>query len=91
MAGLGSGPLVQSLEDIYGAVWRPLQDERVFFSRRKVIINEIRTRQAAAASPLAAVEELELIRQRANLSLYGLYKLLNQKKLRRSSRAIEEQ
>lgn len=89
-AGLGSGPSVQSLEDTYGAAWRPSQDERVFFSRRKVIINEIRTRQAAAASPLAAVEELKLVRQRANLSLYGLYKLLNQqkkrKKLQRSSR-----
>ncbi|KAE8340908.1 hypothetical protein BDV24DRAFT_174991 [Aspergillus arachidicola] len=39
--GLGGKPSIQSLEDTYGAAWRPLQRERVKFCRRKVIIDEI--------------------------------------------------
>ena len=77
-AGLGGGPAVQSLEDLYGAAWRPLQSERVMFGRRKVIIDEIRARQRDGLSTAAAVEKVELVRQRGgNLSLYGLYKLLH--------------
>ena len=85
MVGLGGGPSVQSLKDRYGAAWRPSQDERVFFSRRKVIINEIRARQGGAVSPLIAVEEVELVRQRVKLSLYGLYQLLHRRKKRGGS------
>jgi hypothetical protein len=78
--GLGGNPSVQSLEDTYGAAWRPAQIERVFFSRRKVIIDEIRTRHAAGISLAAAVEELELVRKRSKLSLHGLWKMLNASK-----------
>jgi len=74
--GLANGPAVQGLEDSYGAAWRPLQSERVMFGRRKVIIDEIRARQGTGLSVAAAVEKVELVRQRGNLSLYGLYKLL---------------
>lgn len=77
--GLDTAPAVQSLEDTYGAAWRPEQTERVFFSRRKVIVDEVRTRHAEGSSIAAAVEELELIRQRGKMSLHGLYKMLNKK------------
>lgn len=79
--GLGSNPSVQSLEEIYGAAWRPLQSERVMFSRRKVIIDEIYVRNHDRGTPLhMAVEELELVRRRGKLSLYGLYQLLRKGK-----------
>lgn len=74
--GLGNGPAVQALEDTYGAQWRPDQSERVFYSRRKVIIDEIRTRERRGGHAQVAVEELELIRQRGKRSLYGLWRLL---------------
>ena len=60
--GLGNGPSVQGLEDLYG--------------RRNVIIDEIRRRQPDGINTGAAVEGVELIRQRGGLSLYQLYKLL---------------
>jgi hypothetical protein len=75
-AGLGGYPSVQSLEDRYGAAWRPSQKERVFFCRRKVIIDEIRTRHAQGEAIPAAVEGVELVRRRAQLSLYALANLL---------------
>lgn len=81
--GLGNGPAVQTLEDSYGARWRPSQSERVFFSRRKVIIDEIRTRERRGIGIQVAVEEVELIRQRGRLSLYRLWALLQ-----RNSRQI---
>lgn len=71
---------VYGLEDRYGAAWHSSQDERIFFSWRKVIIGKIRARQGGAASPLVAVEEVELVRQRAKVSLCGLYQLLKRKK-----------
>jgi hypothetical protein len=78
--GLGNGPAVQALEDTYGASWRPDQKERVLFSRRKVIIDEIRKRQADGKAVSVAVEEVELVRQRARVSLYGLFELLRRSK-----------
>ena len=66
--GLGVGPAVQHLEDTYGAAWRPSQKERVLYSRRKVIIDEIRTRQAGGDTATIAVEKLEIVRQRSKLS-----------------------
>ena len=70
--GLGGKPSIQSLEDTYGAAWRPLQRERVKFCRRKVIIDEIRTRHANGTPLLKAVEEVELIRQRGKMGLHAL-------------------
>jgi hypothetical protein len=78
--GLGDNPSVQSLEETYGAAWRPSQSERVMFSRRKVIIDEIYARNHGGTPLSAAVEELELVRTRGRLSLYGLYQLLRKEK-----------
>jgi hypothetical protein len=78
--GLGGGPSVQGLEDLYGPSWRLKHSEKVLYGRRKVIIDEIRRRQSEGISVGAAVEELELIRQRGRLSLYQLYQLLNRQK-----------
>jgi hypothetical protein len=43
------------------------------YGRRKVIIDDIRRRQANGTGTDATVEEVELIRRRAGLSLYTLY------------------
>jgi hypothetical protein len=80
--GIGGGPSVQSLEDKYGCRWRKKHSETVMFSRRKVIIDEICSRQAQGINTLTAVEEVELVRQRAKLSLYQLYQFLNRNKKR---------
>ncbi|KAK7178036.1 hypothetical protein PSPO01_15915 [Paraphaeosphaeria sporulosa] len=62
-------------------LWREwTHSEQVFYGRRKVIINEVRRRQAQGVSIGAAVEEVELVRQRGQLSLYRLYQLLNKQK-----------
>jgi hypothetical protein len=51
------------------------------FSRRKIIIDEIYARNHDRGTPLhMAVEELELVRRRGKLSLYGLYQLLQKGK-----------
>jgi hypothetical protein len=74
--GLGGNPSIQSLEDTYGAAWRPLQRERVKFCRRKVIIDEIRRRHTSGTSLVKAVEEVELIRQRGKMGLHALSQML---------------
>ena len=71
---------MQGLEDLYGSRWRRKHSEQVFYGRRKVIIDKVRRRQAQGMSTGAAVEEVELVRQRAKLSLYQLYQLLNRPK-----------
>jgi hypothetical protein len=78
--GFGGNSSVQSFENKYGAARHPSQDERVFFSRRKVVIGEIRAREGGSASPLVPLKEVELVWQRAKVSLYGLYQLLNRRK-----------
>lgn len=89
--GLGNDPSVQSLEETYGAAWRPLQSERVMFSRRKVIIDEIYARNHHGGISLnTAVEEVELVRIRGKLSLYGLYQLLQKGKGKGKRPAREE-
>lgn len=77
MFGWGSAPAIQALEAAYGAKWRPSQTERVFFGRRKVIIDEVHRRTVSGKPPEAAVEELELVRSRMKLSLHSLWKWLN--------------
>jgi len=57
--GLGNGLSVQGLEDLYGARWRPAHSEKAMYSRRKVIIDEIRRRQAEGINTGAAVEEVD--------------------------------
>jgi Centromere DNA-binding protein complex CBF3 subunit, domain 2/Transcriptional activator of glycolytic enzymes len=78
--GFGGGPSVQGLEDMYGSRWRRKHSEQVFYGRRKVIIDEIRSRQARGTASGAAVEEVELVRQRGQMSLYQLYLMLNRQK-----------
>jgi Transcriptional activator of glycolytic enzymes len=78
--GLGDGPSVQGLEDLYGPGWRQAHSVNVMYGRRKVIIDEIRRRQAEGINTGAAVEEVELVRQRGRLSLHQLYQLLNRQK-----------
>jgi hypothetical protein len=83
--GLAGGPSVQGLEDLYGPRWRQKHSEQVLYGRRKVVIDEIRRRQAQGSiSAGAAVEEVELVRHRGRLSLYQLYQLLNRQKKRTS-------
>lgn len=77
--GLGDGPFVQGLEDLCGPRWQQAHSEKVMYGRGKVIINEIRRRQAEGINKGAAVEEVELVRQR-RLSLHQLYQLLNRQK-----------
>jgi len=78
--GLWGGPSVQGLKDLYGSRWRPLHKESVLYGRRKVIIDEIRQQHAKGMSVGAAVENVELMRQRAGISLHQLYLLLNSHK-----------
>lgn len=78
--GLGGGPSVQGLEDMYGPRWRQKHSEAVMYGRRKVIIDEIRSRQARGITAAAAVEAVELVRQRGQLSLYRLSLLLNEQR-----------
>ena len=75
--GLGGGPSVQGLEDMYGPRWRQKHSEAVLYGRRKVIIDEIRRRLARGITAGTAVEEVELVRQRGQMSLYQLYQMLN--------------
>jgi hypothetical protein len=75
--GIGGNPPVQLLEKSYGATWRPSRSERVMFSRRKVIIDEIHARIRSGLAPEAAVQEIELVRSRGRLSLYRLSLYLN--------------
>lgn len=78
--GLGDGPFVQGLEDLCGPRWQQAHSEKVMYGRGKVIINEIRRRQAEGINTGAAVEEVELMRQRGRLSLHQLHQLLNRQK-----------
>ena len=79
-SGIGDGSSVQGLEDLYGPRWGQAHSEKVMYGRRKVIIDEIRRRQAEGINTGAAVEEVELVRQRGRLSLHQLYQLLNRQK-----------
>lgn len=72
--GLNSSPSVESLEARYGPKWRTSQAERKFYSRRKVIIEEITKRIATGMEDWRAVEEVEGVR--GGKSLDGLSKMI---------------
>lgn len=78
--GLGSGLAVQRLEETYGARWRPDQSERVFFSRRLVVIREVE-RRTESCSQAKAVADLEAVREKdlKNASLFALAKWLRER------------
>lgn len=72
--GLGGEPSVESLEARYGPKWRTSQAERKFYSRRKVIIEEITKRISTGMDQWRAVEEVEEVR--GGKSLDGLSKMI---------------
>lgn len=72
--GLDNSPSVESLESNYGPRWRTSQAERKFYSRRKVIIEEVTKRIAGGADCRRAIEEVESLR--ASKSLDGLSKMI---------------
>ena len=70
--GLNGSPSIQALERTYGAKWRQSSMEKMFFGRRKVIVNEI-YRQFHLGGPIeTAIEQVELVRKRERLTLHGL-------------------
>jgi hypothetical protein len=79
--GLSGQPSVQSLEDQFGTAWRPEPKEKTYFSRRKVIIDCIRTAIARGESSASAVTRLETLRMEGNWSLSKLYTLLSKREL----------
>jgi hypothetical protein len=89
--GVGGGPSVQGLEDLYGPRWRQKHSEKVMYGRRKIIVDEIRRRLAEGINGGAAVEEVELMRQRGQLSLYQLYELLKRQRQGRAGQSRAEQ
>lgn len=76
--GLSGEPSVESLEARYGPKWRTSQAERKFYSRRKVIIEEITKRISAGMDQWRAVEEVEEVR--GGKSLDGLSKMIVERK-----------
>jgi len=74
--GLGSHPVVERFEGLYGAKWRPRQDERVFYGRCLVIIKEIKRRQGPSCSQAKAIQDLEVVRT-ITLKNGSLHKLSN--------------
>lgn len=72
--GINGAPSVESLEARYGPKWRTSQAERKFYSRRKVIIEEITKRIGAGMDAWRAVEEVEGMR--GAKSLDGLSKMI---------------
>ncbi|KAL1973712.1 hypothetical protein VTN31DRAFT_5272 [Thermomyces dupontii] len=74
--GLHGNPPVQVLESQHGSEWRREHNERMFFHRRKRIIDAIQERCRKGMPIRAAVEELEQIRVRGNMSLHKLSEVL---------------
>jgi hypothetical protein len=74
--GLGGRPSIIQLNQQWGTKWRSGSKEKNFYSRRKVIIDEV-TRRTIAGNRQAAIVELELIREQAgNISLDKLINLI---------------
>ena len=74
--GIHGNPSIQSLEDSYGCRWRSDNKERVFFSRRKVIIDWIQARVSKGVLLADAIDEIELIRRNSRRTLYQLQELV---------------
>lgn len=55
--------------------------ESMFYSRRKMIIDEINVlKRKRGSTAAAAVEELELVRERSNMTLNSLAKILKKQR-----------
>jgi hypothetical protein len=57
--GLTGQPAVQQLESTYGPRWRPQLKERTFFSRRKVIVDNIKKKAMSGRDVGQVIKELE--------------------------------
>ena len=77
LGGWAGRPSVQFLDDTWGHRWRR-GNEVSFYSRRRLIVGEIRrlARQEGEQSLAAAAEELEARRRQDGLSLTRLNELL---------------
>ena len=81
--GRFGNPPIRALEEVYGASWRPEQKERVFFGRRKRIIEEVE-RLAYSYGAMTesncqrAVEALDERCSQGGYSLDRLYKILRE-------------
>ena len=69
--GWGGCPSIQSLDDAWGHRWRQ-GSEVSFYSRRRLIVTEIRRLGERGMSLAAAAQELETRRRREGLSLTRL-------------------
>lgn len=72
-------PAVQHLEDQYGASWQQSPGEKVYFCRRKAIIDEVRTLIDIGMSERAAVDREEGEGVGNGLTLRQFYDLLKAK------------
>ncbi len=75
--GIAGFPAVEQLESSWGAAWRPEAKQRVAFSRRKVIWDEINRLIQAGLTQDNAVAQVETLR--SGKSLYKLVLLLQQR------------
>ena len=81
--GLGAdGPAVRELERVYGAKWRPDHAIRMFYSRRRLIIQEVERRIDGGASVDEAIAAVDFVRQAdtSSKTLDKLAKLLQKPK-----------
>jgi hypothetical protein len=83
--GWGGRPSIQSLDDAWGHRWRRGRSEVSFYSRRRLLVGEIRRlHHARGISLAAAAQELEAHRRQEGLSLTAL-----NERLRRPQAASE--
>lgn len=66
--GFAGRPPVKELEEKWGSRWRPSNQIRVQFCRRKVIWDELLARIACGKTEDEAISELELLRAGRNLN-----------------------
>ncbi|KAK9474998.1 short-chain dehydrogenase [Dipodascopsis tothii] len=76
--GISGSPSIESLEAQYGVQWRRSDKERKYFSRRKIIIDEIEKimRDLNVAPEIAIAKVEEVMQQTGKKSLDGLSKVL---------------
>lgn len=71
--GRADVPPVEELEERYSSAWRRTPGEKVYFCRRKVVIDEIKRLVEEGRSVDEAVAELERIREENGFTLYRLH------------------
>ncbi len=90
--GLGGRISIEELDQTYGPSWRKSAKERKFYSRRKAIINAIKSLvQEENINAIAAVDRLEQRRQQLGKSLDAFQRLLAAEKRQRANVASGSQ